>query len=190
VNDPVGLDADDVGCFNAIDSSYVAVGGCLGTESDFDGVPYQLDWPGTSSNARQDRRLHPSTILFSSPTFAPTGQPWRHANYDRVAFEADLPRIENSCNRTPGTGCANPPVGASFYPFFSTRNSDDTERCLWQLGGADITHTSNTFGGSSTAEYGPLLKLLYQTGPTATILRFNNFRQILNTNPCRSGEGD
>jgi hypothetical protein len=195
--DPAGPDADDVGCFNAIDSSFVPIGGCLGTDVDFDGVPYQLVWPGTLSNPGQDRQLHPRSVLFSSPTFVPTGQPWRHANYNRVAFEADMPRIEihslspnNNCNRTTGAGCVNPPNGASFYPIFSTRNSDDTERCMWQLGGALIPGTSNTFGGTSTAEYGPLLLSLYQLFGSTTVpsFRYNNFRQVLNTNPCRNGE--
>ncbi|GAC1673834.1 MAG: hypothetical protein NVS9B2_22720 [Steroidobacteraceae bacterium] len=195
-NDPAGLDADDVGCFNAMESSYVAIGGCLGTDTDFDGVPYQLVWPGTFSSAPHDRQLHPRSILFSSPTFVPTNEPERRANYDRVAFEADMPRIEvsslspnNNCNRTTGAGCVNPPKGASFYPIFSTRNSDDTERCMWQLGGANIPGTSNTFGGTSTAEYGPLLLSLYQKfgSSTVPVFRYNNFRQVLN-NPCRSGE--
>jgi hypothetical protein len=99
-NDPAGDDDDDVYSFNAIDSSLVAVGGCLGTEFDFDGVPYKLVWPDTSSNPGQDRRLHPRSVLFSSPTFVPTGQPWRRANYSRVAFEADLPRIDVNMMRS------------------------------------------------------------------------------------------
>jgi hypothetical protein len=193
--------ADHVGCFNAGDSSSVAVGGCLGTDVDFDGVPYQLVWPGTSSNRFTDRQLHPRSVLFSSPTFVPTGQSEGRANYDRVAFETDLPRIEGSTNppcqrhvsnpadANPGQGCVNPPQGASFYPIFSTRNTDDTEGCMWQLGGVNIPGTSNTFGGTSTAEYGPLLSLAYPAGPTTSV-RYNDFRQVLNTNPCRSGEGE
>jgi hypothetical protein len=182
---------DDYYCFNKEDSSLVAIGGCLGSDVDFDGPPYQFVWPGTLSNPNSDRRRHPSSILFSSPTFVPKGQPWRSANYDRIAFETDLPRIEGgSCNRTTGTGCSNPPVGANFYPIFSTRSTRDTEGCMWQLGGALIPGTSNTFGGTSTAEYGNLLSLVYQAvGPT-TVTRYNNYRRILNTNPCRNGEGN
>jgi hypothetical protein len=137
-------------------------------------------------------------VLFSSPTFVPTGGREERANYDRVAFEVDLPRIEiasfssnNNCNRTTGVGCVNPPNGASFYPFYSTRNTDETESCMWQLGGAHIPGTSNTFGGTSTAEFGPLLSSLYQAfGSQAPSFRYNNFRQILNTNPCRNGDGE
>jgi len=81
-NDPAGLDADDAYCFNAIDSSYVAVGGCLGTEFDFDGVAYQLVWPGTSSNLGQGPPAASRLVLFSSPTFVPTGQPCGAPNYN------------------------------------------------------------------------------------------------------------
>jgi hypothetical protein len=206
--DPAGHDSDDNSCYNATDSSLVQIGGCFsfggGGDLDFDGPVYQPNWPGTSSNRFTDRQLHPRSVLFSSPTFVPTGQSERHANYDRVAFETDLPRIETNttppCQRhvtnpadpNPGQGCVNPPKGASFYPFFSTRNNDDTESCLWQLGGAHIPGTSNTFGGTSTAEYGPLLSSLYQVFGSTTLptFRYNNFRQILNTNPCRNGDGE
>jgi hypothetical protein len=196
--DPTGPDADDNFCFNATDSSLVPIGGCLGTDVDFDGSPYQLVWPGTLSDSGQDRQLHPRSVLFSSPTFVPTGQSEQNANYDRVGFEADLPRIEvpslstnNNCNRTTGAGCVNPPNGASFYPIFSTRNTDETEGCMWQLGGANIPGTSNTFGGTSTAEYGPLLLSLYQRfGTNAPVYRYNNFRQVLSANPCLNGQGD
>ena len=200
--DPAGHDVDDNYCFNATDSSRVPIGGCqsifTGGDVDFDGPEYQRNWPGTSSNPFTDRQLHPRSVLFSSPTFVPTGEREERANYDRVAFEADLPRIEiasfssnNNCNRTTGAGCVNPPNGASFYPFFSTRNTDETESCMWQLGGAHIPGTSNTFGGTSTAEFGPLLSSLYQAfGAQAPSFRYNNFRQILNTNPCRNGGGD
>jgi len=62
---------------------------------------------------------------------------------------------------------------------------------MWQLGGANIPGTSNTFGGTSTAEFGPLLSSLYQVfGAQAPLFRYNNFRQILSANPCRNGQGD
>ncbi|HEX9074341.1 MAG TPA: hypothetical protein VF932_01115 [Anaerolineae bacterium] len=185
-NDPGGLDADDVGCFGPDDSTRVRIAGCLGTDVDFDGVPYQNTWPGTLANAGQNRVMNPTSVLFSSPTFN-GGQ-----NYARVAFEADLPRIEFAtnppCNRTTGANCVNPPAGANFYPFFTTRNSDDTG-CAWQLGGANIPGTKNTFGGSSTAEYGPLLLLAYPTVGNHAVMRYNNFRQVLSDNPCPATGG-
>ena len=77
-------DGDDVGCFSALESLLVQVSGCLGTDTDFDGVSYQpASWPGTNST-----RPVPDPILFSSPLFNGT------SNYSRVAFETDSPRIE------------------------------------------------------------------------------------------------
>jgi hypothetical protein len=78
----------------------------------------------------------------------------------------------------------NPPPGANFYPIFSTRN-DDTVGCFWQLGGANIPGTKNTFGGTSTAEYGSLLFLDYPGLGFTPIHRTNDFRQVLNKNPCQ-----
>ena len=118
-------------------------------------------------------------------------------NYSRVAFEADLPRIEfatnppcqrhvsNPADPHPGAGCVNPPAGANFYPFFSTTGGDN---CTWQLGGANIPGTTNTFGGSSSTEFGPLLELAYPaaTPPGSVTVRFNNFRQVHSDNPCAS----
>jgi hypothetical protein len=56
--------------------------------------------------------------------------------------------------------------------------------CAWQLGGAGIPGTTRTFGGTSTAEYGPLLSLDYPSSPTTFSTRYNDFRQILGNNPC------
>jgi hypothetical protein len=201
---PAGAE-DDFGCFDATFANLfglVPIGGCTSTDFDFDGVPYQLVWPGTFTNPGKDHQFHPRSVLFSSPLFrdSRTGE---HQNYARVAFEADLPRIESNTNppcqrhvsnpadMNPGSGCVNPPTGANFYPFFSTRGEE--EECTWQLGGANIPGTKNTFGGSSTAEFGPLLQLAYPaaTPPGSVTVRYNNFRQILSTNPCpSSGEID
>ena len=192
VTDPAGSDFDEFPCFNPTDSTRIQIGGCIGTDVDFDGPEYSNTWPGTLSNPGQDRRLHPSPILFSSPTFQPSGGHEDARNFNRVAFEADLPRIEvfgapNNCNRTTGVGCVNPPNGASFYPIFSTRG--DSGECLWQLGGANIPGTTNTFGGTSTAEYGPLLSSVYASANSAGFVnRYNNFRQILSSNPCNSDQ--
>ncbi len=88
VNDPSGRDGDDVFCFSPAQSTSVKVGGCLGSDADFDGVPYQNTWPGTFSNASQDALVHPFPIRFTSPLFNGTH------NYAQAAFETDLPRIE------------------------------------------------------------------------------------------------
>jgi hypothetical protein len=183
VSDPGGADGDDVGCFGPELSLRVRIGGCIGTDTDFDGVSYQRTWPGTFSDPVSDRRLHPRSLLFTSPTFN------GGRNYQRVAFEADLPRIEAAdfggiCDRNTGANCVNPPPGANFYPIFTTRDSHAVG-CQWQLGGTHIPGTDRRFGGTSTAEFGPLLFLTYPGPGFTPLTRTNDFRRVLATNPCR-----
>jgi hypothetical protein len=179
--DPAGPDGDDVGCLPAQASLLVKIGGCTGTDNDFDGTSYQRTWPGSFADPGKDARLHPTSVDFTSPTF--NGD----ENYSRVGFEADLPRIEaadfgGNCDRTTGANCVNPPPGAKFYPIYTTR-SDPTVGCLWQQGGAHIPGTTNTFGGNSTAEFGPLL-FYFRPGPGfQPSFLTNNFRKIID-NPC------
>jgi hypothetical protein len=185
--DATGLDDDDFGCFNPDDSLLVQIGGCIGTDIDFDGTSYGLNWPGTGPNLGQDQKFHPTPITFTSPLFNGT------QNYSRVAFEADMPRIEapdfgGTCNRFTGEGCTNPPPGAAFYPIYSTGSSTQTpsahSHCVWQFGGPGIKGTTNTFGGNSTAQYGPLLFSFYPNPNPAIRLRANNYRNVLDSNPC------
>ena len=176
------IDDDDFGCFNPSDSLLIPLGGCLGTDDDFDGVAYQNAWPGTNPNITADAIKHSQPVEFTSPTFN-GGQ-----NFDRVAFETDLPAIEGAfgqCdNRGTGAGCVNPPPGANFYPFFSTLRLR-TIGCIWGEGGPYLRGATNTFGGSSTAEFGDKFKqsLARPGGPQ---FRYENYRQILTTNPCPS----
>ena len=180
-------DEDDVFCQPASASTSIAITGCAGQDNDFDGVPYQLTWPGTL-NFGQDKKIHAQPVEFTSPLINGTQA------YSRVAFETDLPRIEfdtkppcqrhiqNPADPNPGQDCVNPAAGANFYPIYSTHTTGHS--CLWALGGALIHGGKvNTFGGTSAAEYGPLLELAYPApgGPT---LRFNDFRQVLSNNPC------
>src|SRR5205814_2566492 len=132
-----GVDGDDDGCFSAASSLRVQVGGCFGSDEDFDGSSYQRVWPGSTTPGR-DAALHPESILFTSPRFN------GFHGFQRVGFEADLPRIEAAdsldprfkpCDRTTGANCVNPPPGAAFYPFFTTR--DSRQGCHWQLGGGN-----------------------------------------------------
>ncbi len=187
VNDAGGLDLDDAFCFNPADSTRIQIGGCTFTDNDFDGVPYQLTWPGSLASVSQNVRLNPRPVQFTSPLFSSGGS---LKNYSRVAFEADLPRIEAAdfggpCNRATGAGCVNPPPGANFYPLFTTNTSDNG--CQWQLGGVNIPGTAQTFGGTSTSEFGPLLLLTYASANSAGFSqRYNDFRQVLSTNPCRA----
>ena len=168
-------------------STLVRIGGCIATDNDFDGVSYQPVWPGTDPNRGQDKKYHPSSVIFTSPLFN------LHQNYSRVAFEADLPRIEAAdlggiCNRFTGANCVNPPPGSNFYPIYSTANGKDVESginsCVWQLGGTELKGTTNTFGGNSAAEFGPLLFSFYPSPNPSVRLRTNNFRNVLNSNPC------
>jgi hypothetical protein len=170
---------DDYGCLPASASLLVRVNGCTsgGGQTGFDGTPYQPVWPDGNS------QLHPTSVLFSSPRTS--GQ-----QFDRAAFETDLPRIESGsapnqvCDRNTGAGCTLIPMTddgnpAAFYPFFSTTNVNGG--CLWQLGN-HIPGSSNDFGQNN--QYGQLLVNTY-TGPGGSVItRYNDFRQILPHNPC------
>jgi hypothetical protein len=172
-------------CVPGTDSTLVMINGCFSDDEDFDGQSYRNDWPGTDTNVGRDQRLHPSPVLFTSPLAN------SQTNYSTVAFETDLPRIEASdsqfnppfCNRKNGRHCVNPPSGADFYPFYTTGVSSGT--CVWQQGGNFIPGTTNHFGGSSTAEYGPLLKTAYPDAGFKVTRLFNNFNSGDFSNPCR-----
>ena len=194
--DPAGSSGDQNACVDGSWSSLVQVTGCVDSNAGFDGNSYSpSSWPGTGL----DPSLTPAPITFHSPYI--NGNPYQ--TFNQVGFEADLPRIEvaNSanpnlnCNRYTGAGCTNPPLtddaavspndnAAGFYPIFTTGvASGKVGACQWREGGPDLPSTINTFGGTSTSEYGPLLSSLYQTGATTAGSRYNNFRQIV-SNPC------
>jgi len=184
--DSGGLDGDDTACVPGTDSTVVHIDGCFNSDSDYDGQSYRNDWPGTNPNVATDRALHPSPVLFTSPTT-------RGRNFATVAFETDLPRIEASdsqanppfCDRTTGAHCVNPPPGAQFYPFFTTTARNGT--CTWQEGGNFLPGTTNNFGGSSTTEFGPLLKTLYPNTGFVPQRLIDNFNSGNTANPCRVG---
>jgi hypothetical protein len=187
VLDPGGPDEDDDSdfCVPGSDSTLVHINGCFFDDEDFDGQSYRRDWPGTDPNPLLDRLFHPTAVLFTSPLA--NGR----TNYSTVAFEADLPRIEDQgsqfhppfCNRDTGANCVNPPRGAQFYPFYTT-GIHFGGTCAWQQGGNFIPGTINHFGGSSTAEYGPLLKTVYPEAGFTTRALFNNFNSGDRPNPC------
>ena len=178
------LDGDDTNCVPGTDSALVKIDGCFNPDNDYDGQSYRLDWPGTNSVPGQDRKLHPSPVIFTSPLIGGV------LNYSSVAFETDLPRVEASdsqanapfCNNSTGANCVNPPNGAQFYPFFSTRI--DHGSCSWQEGGRFIPGTSNDFGGSSTTEFGPLLFTLFPRAGFTASLSTDNFNSGDIPNPC------
>jgi hypothetical protein len=162
-SDQEPADGDDRGCFQ------MAPSGCQGTNAGFDGTPYQPVWPDG------DTAHHPTPILFTSPL---TGDGY-NVNYDRFAFEADLPRIEGTCNRNTGAGCTLLPITddgtpAPFYPFFTVGQS--AERCVWAIGNDIPGFSQNDFGRNN--QYGPLLLLTYLGLGGTTFQRFNDFRQV------------
>lgn len=171
-------DGDDNFCFPASEALRIHINGCTDTNTGFDSLGYQPVWPDGNT------ALHPQPILFSSPLTGPDNS----VNYSRVAFEADLPRIEtNTCNRSTGAGCTLIPttdsgVPAAFYPFFSAfQHGLGNGTCLWAFG--NQLPGANDFGRNS--QYGSLLSSTYLAFGKggATIQRINNFRQII-ANPC------
>jgi len=178
-------DGDDNFCFPGTEALRIHINGCTDTNVGWDGLAYQPVWPDGN------RMLHPQPILFSSPRTGPDDT----INYSRVAFEANLPRIEATCNRSTGVGCTLIPTTdkgtpAAFYPFFSAfQNGVQDEQgnggCLWAFGN-DLPGATTDFGRN--AQYGSLLSSTYLAfgGGGATVQRINNFRQIM-SNPCPAG---
>ena len=122
------LDDDDTGCFSAAFSLFVPIGGCIASDSDFDGTSYQPVWPGTDPNRGQDAKYHPTAVTFTSPLFNGT------QNYSRVAFETDLPRIEapdsgGICNRFTGDELRQPAAGLELLPDLLDGELDAEPEC-------------------------------------------------------------
>jgi hypothetical protein len=171
-------DSDDTYCFPASSSSLVQVSGCQATNAGFDGMPYQPVWPDGNY------KMHPTPIVFTSPL---TGSGY-NVNYQRVAFEADLPLIENPnvCNVQTGQGCTLIPQTddnepAAFYPFYSTANGVDG--CVWRIGN-HMPGSTNDFGQNN--QYGQLLASSYTGLGGGPISEYTTFRQILSHNPCQT----
>ncbi len=184
--DDPALDDDDAACLPGADSLVIHITSCTGSgdgegDNDYDGQSYQNRWPGTLPDAATDARLHPTPVIFTSPTS-------RGRQYEDVRFEADLPAIERdvvpACDRTTGAHCTNPPLGAAFYPFFTSTVSGPGA-CAWQEGGNHIPGTINHFGGSSTTAFGHLLASVYPDAGFTTATRINNFNRDLRGNPCQ-----
>lgn len=177
--DSTAVDSDDVGCFTGASSTLVDITGCFGSDYDFDGPSYQNDWPGTLPDVTQDQQLHSRPVSFTSPVFG-SGR----SNYQEVGFETDLPDLQSAktCNLSTGVGCTNPPPGAAFYPFYSSGPS--VSGCDWMEGGPFLPGTTNTYGGSSTAEYGSLLKVWFPEARWTSDAIYPIFSQTLSANPC------
>jgi hypothetical protein len=176
--DHEGTDRDDSFCYPTSFSTLVPVSGCANAnDPGFDGTSYQADWPDGNT------MLHPTSVKFTSPL---TGSGY-NVNYPRVAFEADLPRIEiPTCNRASGVGCTLIPttddgIAAVFYPFYSIGNFNGG--CVWRLG-SHIPGSINDFGQNN--QYGQLLNLTYSNPGGHPFTLLEDFRQILSSNPCKA----
>ena len=100
-----------------------------------------------------------------------------------------MPAFEPTCDTVTGAGCTNPPPGAEFYPFYSTRldvvhgHGRPRHVCNWQEGGDFIPGTLNDYGGSS-AEFGSLLLTTYPGAGFTPIQRYENFNSGEHANTC------
>jgi hypothetical protein len=167
-------DSDETTCFPPSMSTRIQIAGCTDSNVGFDGYDYQPVWP-------DGNKLRPTSVLYSSPL---TGAGYNVA-FNRAGFEADLPRIEGTCDRSTGVGCTLIPttdegVAANFYPFFSSTGSGAS--CRWQFGN-HIPGSSNDYG--QNAEFGTLLAPTYLVfgGHGATTTLINDFRGIV-PNTC------
>lgn len=129
-------DADDAPCFSG-----PTIAGCLAEaqsgDTDFDGPPYQVDWPdGLSNHPRPLAIVTGSPISLTSAGFTNL--------YPNMQFETDIPYTESACNVLTGSGCTVPPPGAAFYPFYSQGTSGST--CFFTFGNDITGFTSNDFG--------------------------------------------
>jgi hypothetical protein len=183
--DAGGLDEDDDNnfCVPGTDSTLVQIDGCFSQDQDWDSQAYRKDWPGTNPNPSVDRALHPTPVLFTSPLT-------QGKNYSTIAFETDLPNLEAKaqdnppfCDLNTGANCVDPPNGAQFYPFFTTTNHNGM--CTWQEGGNNIPGTINHFGGSSTSEYGGLLRVVFPRPRFTTVNPIEDFNSGDQPNPCQ-----
>src|SRR5215469_4129224 len=147
-------DSDDDFCFPGSEALRIHINGCTDSNTGFDSLGYQPVWPDGNT------ALHPESILFTSPRTGPGDA----TNYSRVAFEADLPRIEfNTCDRTTGAWCNLIPTTdkgtpAAFYPFFSAfqngvQGVPGGGRCMWGFGNTLPGATTN-FGRSEERRVG------------------------------------
>ncbi len=169
-------DGDDFFCFPGREALVVKISGCTYTNTGFDGQSYQPVWPDGRT------ALHPTPFGFTSPT---TGVGYSD-QYQRVAFEADLPAVENdTCNTATGAGCTRIPrtddnAPAAFYPFYTTGSS--RLGCVWRFGN-DMPGEVRHFGRN--AEYGKLLKSSYTTKGGGSASFYENYHKTLAGNPCQ-----
>jgi hypothetical protein len=171
-------DFDDNACFPGSDSTLIQINGCLGTNLGYDGTSYQRVWPNASAS-------RPSPTIFTSPKTGPN----YNIQYPTVAFNTDLPAIEQAltptCDGNTGANCTlQPPTDdgtpVNFYPFYSSGNA--LGGCAWTVGQNVPGFSTNDYGKRS--QYGNLLKVTYTAQGGGTTSSFNDFQNILPNNPC------
>ena len=123
------------------------------------GSPTATTGPARPQPGR-DRALHPSPVLFTSPLANGT------TNYSNVAFETDLPAHRGGGR--PGQPAVlrpdhrrqlrQPAERRAVLPVLHDRHT--TARAPGRRAELHPRH-DRPFGGTSTAEYGPLLKTVY-----------------------------
>jgi hypothetical protein len=171
-------DSDDVGCFTPAQSTLIQETGCEGANLGYDGPSYLPDWPNG------ENKFTPTPTIVTSPLTGPA----YNTNYQQVAFNTDLPSIEQdlgTCNAANGNGCTLiPPTDddtpAAFYPYYTSGNA--LHGCAWAPGQDVPGFTTNDYG--QNAQYGTLVKVTY-AGPGGTkSSMFNDYEQVLPNNPC------
>jgi hypothetical protein len=121
---------------------------------DFDGNSYRADWPnGTQNFPSSFRYLGPFSGGLTNRIVD------RGSSYPQIQFETDVAGSSALCNVATGAGCATPPIGAAFYPFWSMNNNQQVlpsashaHICVWNFGNDIQNVTDNDFGRS--AQYG------------------------------------
>ena len=171
-------------------SLLVQIGGCIGTDDDFDGVSLPEDLAGDRNEPGQDR---PSTRLdlVHEPALQrqPELQPGRVRGRPAAHRGA---RLRRQLRPLTGADCVNPPPGVELLSVLLDREELDdgnpararTVTASGSSAAPNIPGTTNTFGGNSAAEFGPLLFSFYPNPNPAVRLRTNNFRNVLESNPC------
>jgi hypothetical protein len=172
-------DGDDTSCFTPSQSTLIKIGGCVGTNSGWDGTSYLKDWPNGDPT-------RPTPLLFSSPLTGPR----YNVNYSSNALVTDLPLNESGspyqhCNIYKNTGCTLFPITdegqpAAFYPYFYTTAVNG---CTWGEGQYDPKLTVNDFGQQH--QYGSYDYGVYYTGPGGKPYHYSSeFRKIYPVNLC------
>jgi hypothetical protein len=142
-------DADDAPCFKG-----PTLPGCLdfatGGDLDFDGGSYIRDWP--DGTTRHPTSLQLRSILGNGigPVSSPDGASDYTHVYSKIQFDTEVLASESSCIPTTPSGCAVPPHGAAFYPFYAQSGSGAT--CVLTFGNDIRGQTTNDFGRDD--EYG------------------------------------